>query len=216
MTGLPEHKRFGFLPKAVIGLLFALLCFSACDITAALPIPAATPTPCSRNCPPPTRAGGASHTLQSKDFSLVYFKPWEVQNSSGDSVTLVASTEFGDLSVTVASGFVAPGTTSEELLSQLEQQTLDPSEYTNIVDTGVIRGAEIGYIDGSGESFEAVYLQPQLNTPDVPVYIQLMASVRGTTGLTFVAISPLDPNSPSGNLVPDAEYDHIVNSIQWL
>ncbi|MGO8948728.1 MAG: hypothetical protein ACLQUY_13965 [Ktedonobacterales bacterium] len=216
MTEAPKRLRFGFLPKVIIGVLFALVCFSACDITAVLPIPAATPTPCSRNCPPPARAGGQPYTVVSRDFSLIYFDPWSVQSVGGDSVTLVASTDFGDLTVIVASRDVALGTTSAELLSQIEQQTLDPSQYINIVDTGVIRGAEIGYVDGSGESFVAAYLQPQLNTPDFPVYLQLMASVRGTTGLTFVTISPLDPNSPSANLVPDAEYDHIVNSIQWL
>jgi len=215
MTALPRRKRFGYVPKVVIGLLFALLCFSACDITAALPVPAATPTPCSRNCPPLVRSGsGQSHTIQTRDFTLLYFDPWSVQYSNSQSVILVASTDFGDLTVMVASQAVAPGTSSAELLSQTEQQTLYPSQYTNIVDTGVIRGAEIGYVDGSGESYEAAYLQP--NTPDLPVYLQLMASVRGTTGLTFVAISPLDPNSSDAHLVPDAEYDHIVNSIEWL
>jgi hypothetical protein len=106
------------------------------------------------------------------------------------------------------------GTTSADLLSQIEQQTLDPNQYTNITDNGVIRGAEIGYVDGSGESFAAAYLQP--NAPDLPVFLQLMASVHGAVGLTFVAISPLAPNSSDANIVPGAEYDHIVNSIQWL
>ncbi len=215
MTEVPRHGRRGYVPTVVIGLLFALLSFSACSITAALPVPASTPTPCSRNCPPLARSGGGqAHTVLTTVFSLVYFDPWSVQNSSGNSVTLAASTDFGDLTVIVASQDVALGTSSAELLSRIEQQTLDPTVYTNIVDTGAIRGAEIGYVDGAGESFQATYLQP--NTPDLPVYLQLMASVRATTGLTFVAISPLNPNSSDAHLVPDAEYDHIVNSIQWL
>jgi hypothetical protein len=215
MIDLPKNARkSGLLPKVVVGLLCAVVCLSACDITAALPIPAATPTPCSRNCPPPSRAGGQAHTVQTQRFSLIYFDPWSVQSSSESSVTLIASTSFGDVTVKVTATTVVPGTTSADLLSQIERQTLDPSQYTNITDNGVIRGAEIGYVDGSGESFEAAYLQP--NTPDLPVYLQLLGSVHGAIGLTFVAISPLDPNSSDTNLVPDAEYDHIVNSIQWL
>jgi hypothetical protein len=109
---------------------------------------------------------------------------------------------------------VPAGTTGLGLLAQTEQAALDPSLYTNIEDNGIIRGAEIGYVDGAGESFMAESLQP--NAPDFPVYLQIMASVRGAVGLTFVAVSPLNPNSPDGDVVPNAEYDHIVNSIQWL
>jgi hypothetical protein len=215
MIDLPKiASRIRLLPRVVVGLLVALVCLSACGITAALPVPAPTPTPCSHNCPPPARPGGQAHTVQTQHFSLVYFDPWSVQTSSQSGVTLVASTTFGDVTVQMTATEVVLGTTSADLLSQIEQQTLDPNQYTNITDHGVIRGAEIGYVDGSGESFQAAYLQP--NAPDLPVYLQLMASVHGAIGLTFVAISPLDPNSSDTNIVPDAEYDHIVNSIQWL
>ncbi|PWT75820.1 MAG: hypothetical protein C5B60_04885 [Chloroflexi bacterium] len=214
MIDLPRIvSRVALLPRIVVGLLCALIFLSACDITAALPIPPPTPTPCSHNCPPPARAGGQPHAVQTQHFSLVYFDPWSVQSSSDSSVTLVVSTSFGDVTVKVTATVVVLGTTSADLLSQIEQQTLDPNQYTNITDNGVIRGAEIGYVDGSGESYQAAYLQP--NTPDLPVYLQLMASVHGDIGLTFVAISPLDPNSSDANIVPNAEFDHIVNSIQW-
>jgi hypothetical protein len=147
-------------------------------------------------------------------FSLLYFDPWSVQNSTGDGVTLAASTPFGNVTVMVKGVDVPVGTTGPGLLAQTEQTTLDPSLYSTIEDNGIIRGAEIGYVDGSGETFMAESLQP--NAPDLPVYLQIMASIRGTVGLTFVAISPLNPNSPDGNIVPNADYDHIVNSIQWL
>ena len=42
-----------------------------------------------------------------------------------------------------------------------------------------------------------------------------MASVRGTVGLTFAALSPLDPNSPDPSGVPNQEYDLLVNSVEW-
>jgi hypothetical protein len=147
-------------------------------------------------------------------FSLLYFDPWVVQKSDQAGATLLASTQFGAITAIITSADVPSGTSGLALLAQTEQQVLDPSLYTNIHDIGVIRGAEIGYVDGAGESYEAESLQP--NAPDIPIYFQLMASVRGTVGLTFVAISPLNPNSPDAGFVPNAEYDHIVNSIQWL
>jgi hypothetical protein len=42
-----------------------------------------------------------------------------------------------------------------------------------------------------------------------------MASVQDATGIIFVAISPLDPNSPDPSIVPNEEYDHVVNSVVW-
>jgi hypothetical protein len=152
--------------------------------------------------------------VKTQDFSLLYFDPWSVQKSTSESVTLAASTSFGAITVTVDSVDVPVGTTGLGLLTQTEQNALDPSLYANVEDNGIIRGAEIGYVDGAGESFVAESLQP--NAPDLPVYLQIMASARGTVGLTFVAISPLNPNSPDGTMVPNEEYDQIVNSIQWL
>jgi hypothetical protein len=212
---LLEKKNSRHWTLIIAALLFAGISLGACDITAALPIPAATPTPCTGNCPPPVRAGSERlHTVETMHFTLIYFDPWQVQKSDQAGVTLLASTQFGDITTIVTSADVPAGTTGPGLLTQTEQQVLDPSLYTNIQDIGVIRGAEIGYVDGAGESYEAESLQP--NAPDVPVYFQLMASVHGTVGLTFVAISPLNPNSPVAGFVPNAEYDHIVNSIQWL
>ncbi|GEM_PF-1127599 len=200
--------------RVLLAALFVALCLGACDAAGALPVPAATPTPCHGNCPPPARAAGAAHTVRTSRFSLLYFDPWSVQQKNSDGVTLAAGTRFGNITIIVNSMDVAAGTTSADLLAQVAQQTLDPNQYEGIQDNGPIRGAEIGYVDGAGESYQAQSLQA--NAPDVPVYIQFMASVRGSTGITFVAISPLDPNSPDTSIVPDEEYDHIVNSVQWL
>ena len=210
----PGEAKLWQWPQLLVALLVVGICLGACDISAALPIPAATPTACTRDCPPPARTGGHSHTVRALHFTLLYFDPWSIQTSTGEGVSLAASTAFGDVTVMVKSVDLPAGTTGPGLLAQTEQTILDPNLYSTIEDNGIIRGAEIGYVDGSGESFTAESLQP--NAPDLPVYLQIMASVRGTVGLTFVAISPLNPNSPSGTVVPDADYDHIVNSIQWL
>jgi hypothetical protein len=54
-----------------------------------------------------------------------------------------------------------------------------------------------------------------VNAPDTPVFIEIMTSVQGTTGIVFVAVSPLDPNSPDPSVVPNQDYDQMVNSVQW-
>jgi hypothetical protein len=213
MSGPGEVKHW-YWPQLLVALLVVGICLGACDISAALPVPAATPTACTADCPPPVRAGGQSHAVKTLHFSLLYFDPWSIQKSAGESVTLAASTSFGNITVMVNSVDVPVGTTGLGLLAQTEQAVLDPSLYTSIEDNGIIRGAEIGYVDGAGESFVAESLQP--NAPDLPVYLEIMTSTRGTVGLTFVAISPLNPNSPNGDTVSNAEYDQIVNSIQWL
>lgn len=194
-------------------LVLVALSLGACSAAAGIPVPDATPTPCPGNCPPPVRAASAGHSVQTSRFTLTYYDPWSIADQSASSVTLAAATQLGDVTATVASTAVRPGTTARQLLSKTANQTLSSSQIDGAQDTGSILGAEIGYIAGDGETFQAY--SSQANAPSIPVYIEIMVSVRGTTGLTFVAVSPLDPNSPATSVVPDAEYDHIVNSVVW-
>ena len=105
------------------------------------------------------------------------------------------------------------GETSQQLLNQAIQNNLNSNQFTGAQDQGPINGAEIGYIAGSGESYGATVSQS--NAPDQPVYLEFLASVRGSTGAVFIALSPLDPNSPDPSIVPNQEYDHLVNSVVW-
>jgi hypothetical protein len=190
----------------------AALLLGACSL-AALPVPDATPTPCSGNCPPPQRDAGAAHTVRTRHFTLTYYDPWSVQNTDATSITLAAGTQFGDVTVLIQSADVRAGTSAAQILNTTAQNELDPNQFSGLQDNGPIRGAEVGYVAGAGESF-AGYTS-QANAPNVPVYIEMMASVHGTTSITFTAVSPLDPNSPDPNIVPNAEYDHLVNSVVW-
>jgi hypothetical protein len=182
---------------------------------AAGPLPTAgdAPTPCAATCPPPQRVASTPHTVALSHFSLTYFDPWSVDSSNSQSVVLVAQTQLGQISVEVASASVALGTTAGQLVSSSAQQLLNPDDFSGEQDAGPIRGAEIGYIPGAGEAYTATSTAP--NAPATPVYLEIMASVRGTVGLTFAALSPLDPNSGSSNGVPDQAYDQLVNSVEW-
>lgn len=198
-----------------VGLGLAALALLAALLACAAPIPVAenTPTPCPANCPPPSRLASTPHTVTLRGFQFTYYSPWSVDSSDAKSVTLVAQTQFGAVSVLLESLAVQPGETSQHLLSQVAQTNLNSGQFNGAQDEGPINGAEIGYVAGSGEAYAATVSQG--NAPDQPVYLDFMASVRGTTGVIFAAMSPLDPNSPDPSIVPNQEYDHIVNSVVW-
>jgi hypothetical protein len=194
-------------------LLAALCILVACDIQVQ---PAGPPSGCaSAACPPPSRPAAAAHLYHAQRFSVRYFDPWQVVSSDANSVQLAAATRYGDLTVQIASGAVRDGTSAQALLARV-RQNLDTSQLAGLQDQGPIYGAAIGYVSGAGETLTATADQP--NAPSVPVYLELMASVQGTTGLVFLATSTLDPNSPdptSPRQVPNGEYDRIVNSVTW-
>jgi len=197
--------------RVALALFTVLLAAMAC----AQPIPGAdsTPTPCPSNCPPPNRGAHAEHTLSLAHFRFSYFDPFTVQSSDSSSAQLGASSNLGDVTVLFESVGVSNGTTSAQLLSRVEQQELTPDQFSGIQDQGPINGAEIGYVSGAGQSFAAA--TNQTNAPQELVYLEFMAATRGTVGVVFIAASPLDPNSPDTKVVPNANYDQMVNSVVW-
>jgi hypothetical protein len=192
--------------------LLVVVSLGACGL-GAIPIPDSTPTPCPGNCPPPVRDNGQSHVVSSDFFQLTYFDPWSLDTHDNSTVTLVASTQLGDVSMRLHGEQVNPGTSANVLLNSTVQNIVNNSSFTDAQDFGPIKGAEIGYVHGAGQSIGAYASQG--NAPQVPVFIQVMASVQNSTGIIFVAISPLDPNSPDPSIVPNEEYDHVVNSVVW-
>lgn len=203
------HKKR--LAQPLVWLL-VLLSLGACGL-GAIPIPDATPTPCPGNCPPPVRDNSQAHVIDASFFDLTYFDPWSIDSQDKNTVTLVASTQLGTVTMQLHGEQVSPGTSATALLNRTVRNVLNNNSFTDSRDFGPIKGAEIGYVPGAGESIGAYASQG--NAPQVPVFIQVMASVRDSTGIVFVAISPLDPNSPDPSIVPNEEYDHVVNSVVW-
>lgn len=198
--------------RVIVPVLALLLGSWAC---AAGPLPGAsvTPTPCTARCPSPKRNATKPHTIALAHLQLVYFEPWSIDSSSSSDVVLVAQTDLGQVSVEVASQTVSAGTTAAQLVNIAAQQLLDPNDYAGVQDAGPILGAEIGYVPGSGEAYSATTTDP--NAPSTPVYLEVLASVRGGTAIIFAALSPLDPSTADPSGAPDQAYDQLVNSVEW-
>ncbi len=195
-------------------LLGAFCVLMACDIQAQ---PGGPISGCARAaCPPPSRPAATAHFYHAQRFSVRYFDPWQVVSSDAKSVQLAAATKYGDLTVQIASVDVPAGTSAQALLARV-RQNLDTSQLAGVQDQGPIYGAAIGYAAGAGETLTATADQP--NAPSVPVYLEMMTSAQGATGLVFLAISTLDPNGPDPSdprQVPNGEYDRIVNGVTWV
>jgi hypothetical protein len=198
--------------RLVVPLLALLLGSWAC---AAGPLPGAdvTPTPCTARCPAPKRSATKPHTIALAHLQLIYFDPWSIDSSSGHDVVLVAQTDLGEVSAELASQTVSAGTTAAQLVNTTAQQLLDPNDYSGVQDAGPILGAEIGYVPGAGEAYSASTTDP--NAPSTPVYLEVLASVRGTVAIIFAALSPLDPATADPSGAPDQAYDQLVNSVEW-
>jgi hypothetical protein len=198
--------------RVIVPVLALLLGSWAC---AAGPLPGAgvTPTPCTARCPAPKRNATKPHTISLAHLQLIYFDPWSIDSSSGSDVVLVAQTDLGQVSVEVASQTVSAGTTAAQLVNSTAQQLLDPNDYAGVQDAGPILGAEIGYVPGAGEAYSATTTDP--NAPSTPVYLEVLASVRGNVAIVFAALSPLDPSTADPSGAPDQAYDQLVNSVEW-
>jgi hypothetical protein len=169
----------------------------------------------STSCPPPARSARASHTFQAQHFTFQYFDPWQVSGKDASSATVSAATNYGDLDVQFSSTTVRAGTSAAALLSNAVAN-LDTSQLSGLQEQGPIYGAAIGYITGAGSTYTATLEQP--NAPSVPVYLEIMASVRGTVGIIFLSASTLNPNGADPTdprQVPNADYDQMVNSLTW-
>jgi hypothetical protein len=155
--------------------------------------------------------------LTTDHFSFYYPEPpWSVDSQDSTSATLLRDSDYGQISAQFFAVSVRPGVSAQELLSSWTRQNLDSSQFSGLRDDGPISGAEIGYVRGAGELYSAVVNQP--NAPNVPIYIQIMASTQGTAGIVFAAVSPLDPLKPdptNPRQVRSNAYDQLVNSLTW-
>jgi hypothetical protein len=196
-----------------IALVGAALGLLACGVQVG---PGGTSVGCAQtNCPPPARSAAAAHVFSAAHFSFQYFDPWQINAHDANSAVVVAQTNYGDLAVEFASTNVAAGTSAQSVLTSAVNN-LDTSQFSGLQDQGPIYGANIGYVAGAGESFAATSDQP--NAPNVPVYLQFMASVKGRVGIIFIASSTLSPSGPDPTdprQVPNGAYDRMVASVVW-
>jgi hypothetical protein len=75
----------------------------------------------------------------------------------------------------------------------------------------------VGYVAGAGEAYSAHLALP--NAPAAPVFLDVEAATRDTTGIVIVVLSPLDPRVPNAadrNQVNRRAYDRLINTLKWL
>lgn len=200
-------------PGRFITVLAAVMGLMACGVT----VQPSSGNGCENTkCPPPARSVAAGHVFQTQRFTFQYFDPWQINSQDADGAVVGAATNYGDLTVQLTGTDVVSGTSAQSLLAKATSH-LDTSQLSGMQDLGPIYGAAIGYVAGAGESYSATLDQP--NAPSVPVYLEIMASTRGTTGIIFIAASGLKPDGPDPNdprQVPNGAYDRMVNSVTWL
>jgi hypothetical protein len=201
----------------LFGLLAVALVAMACGAQGALPPQQPASTPCVSNCPPLVGDTSPMKLLTTDHFTFYYpAPPWSVDSQDSNSATLLRDSDYGQISAQFFAVSVRPGVSAQELLSSWTRANLNSSQFAGLRDDGPINGAEIGYVRGAGEQYAALVNQP--NAPNVPIYLQIMASTQGTSGIVFAAVSPLDPLKPdptSPRQVRSNAYDQLVNSLTW-
>lgn len=214
MMGSPTASRAGSRLGRILTILAAALGLLACGVNLQ---PGGAGSDClGTRCPPPSRSAAAAHQFKAPRFSFEYFDPWQIDSQDAHGAVVFAGTQYGDLTVQLTSTDVGAGTSAQALLSRAVS-SLDTSQLSGLRDEGPIYGASVGYVAGAGESYSAVSDQP--NAPSVPVFIEIMTSVQGGTGIIFLASSTLNPDQPDPGdprQVPGGEYDRMVNSVVWL
>jgi hypothetical protein len=214
-TLVTSRSRRMPLPHLALTLL-AVLVIVACSVQVGN-APSSSTGCASTHCPPPSHSQrGAPKTAGATGFTMQYFSPWTASNPDSSTVELSAATNYGNLDVQFFSTSVSAGTSASALLTSTVNN-LDTSQLSGLQDQGPIYGAVIGYVSGAGTTYTATY--DQANAPSVPVYLEIMASVRGTLGIVFISASTLDPNGADPTdprQVPNGEYDQMVNSVTWL
>jgi hypothetical protein len=211
---LTVNSRHGLRPFHLALTLLAALVILACSVQVDNG-PGGDSGCSTTRCPPPARSARAPHSYEARGFSFTYFDPWQVSGNDANSVTVSAATDYGDLNMELASTTVAAGTSASALLSNVVNN-LDTGQLSGMEEEGPIYGAAIGYVSGAGSTYVATFDQP--NAPSVPVYLEIMASVRGTRGIVFLSSSTLDPNGADPadpRQVPNGDYDQMVNSVTW-
>jgi hypothetical protein len=176
-----------------------------------------TPSPCGLRCAPPARSAAAGHQFRNARFQLTYLDPFQVTKQDDNGVILeYANQNTGNVfDVEFLGTDVKPGTTAQALLGSVAKQ-LNLGQLAGAQDLGPIYGAEIGYVAGAGDAIAGTEDLP--NAPNSPVVIELMTSIKGASGLAFISVSTLNPNTQHpGALIGslNSELDTFVNSVVW-
>jgi hypothetical protein len=196
------RARFLLVLLVVIALGAILVTVLAAVLTPAQPVT------CTQHCgptpgvpvPQPARYHSAAY-----GFEVAYTDPWKVVQQDSKSVTFQ----------TAAGQFMVYGQQAGKSDQQLVQEalaSLPDTEFQSITPASSIRGAHVGYQNGTGAVFSSTFL-PQGGRA-IRARIAVVAATKGGISVSVVGIDPWVAAAPNG--IPESsQFDAVLSQFQW-
>lgn len=165
-------------------------------------------TTCTQHCgPTPGTAIPQPARWRSSvyDFEVAYSDPWKVVQQDGTSVVFQ----------TAAGQFSVQGQRAGKSDQQLVQEAitvLPDSQFQSITPISSIRGAHVGYQNGTGAVFSSTFL-PEGGRA-IRARVAVIGVTRGAVSVTVVGIDPWVSAAPNG--IPESsQFDAALSQFQW-
>jgi hypothetical protein len=200
----PRLGRLRFLLVLLIVIALGAILVTALA-TALAP---AAPGTCTQHCGPtpgvPVPQPARYHST-AYGFDVAYTDPWNVQQQ--DSKGVVFQTAAGQ--------FLVSGQAAGKSDAQLVQEAvaaLPDSQFQSITPANSIRGAHVGYQNGTGVVYSSTFL-PEGGRA-IRARIAVIGATRGKVSVTVVGIDPWVAAAPNG--IPESpQFDAALSQFQW-
>jgi hypothetical protein len=200
----PRLGRWRFLTVLLVMIVLGAVVVTV--LSAVLTPPEAVP--CTQRCGPTSGVAVPQPSrYHSSDFGfdLPYTDLWKIVQQDRRSV----------LFQTVAGQFMVSGQNAGKSDQQLVQEAignLPDSQFQSITPVSSIRGAHVGYQDGTGVIFSATFL-PQGGRA-LRARVAVVAATKNRVSVTVVGIDPWAPKAPNG--IPESpQFDAALSEFQW-
>lgn len=202
----PRH--LGIAPFAALLVILLVAAVIVVSVSALLFSAKPSATGCTQRCAPPQVSPIPSpRTYHSSGlgFDVSYPDSWTVSQSDAQSV--VFQTALGL--------FVVRGRAAGQADAQLVQSTvngLPASEWHSVQPVAPIRGAHVGYQDGTGTIYSANF------TPNggqaIKTRLAVLAATKTNLSLVVMGIDPYSSHTHSG-IPEDQSFDHVLSLVRW-
>jgi hypothetical protein len=200
-------SRLGRARFLVVLLLVIAIGAILFTVLAALLAPA-EPTTCTRRCGPtpgePVPQPARFHST-AYGFDVAYTDPWKIVQQDSKSVTFQTAT--GQFAV-----YGQDAGKPDQQLVQEAVAALPESRFQSVTPVNSLRGAHVGYRDGTGGVFSSTFL-PEGGRA-LRARIAVIAATRGQVSVTVVGIDPWVAAAPNG--IPESsQFDAELSQFQW-
>jgi hypothetical protein len=166
------------------------------------------PATCTQHCGPtpgvPVPQPARYHST-AYGFEVPYTDPWKVVQQ--DSRSVIFQTAAGQFLI-----YGQQAGKSDQQLVQEAVATLPDSQFQSVTPASSIRGAHIGYQNGSGSVFSSTFL-PEGGRA-IRARIAVVAATKGGLSVSVVGIDPWVASAPNG--IPESsQFDAELSQFQW-